>query len=256
MSAGVDPIRDAVGEHPLDNPVWSALTGPHAGLAIGRGLARRYPWDVAVFSALANHSAEAWRDLASLTEPGRAVYVFGAPPIRPPAGWTRVETSDGLQMVLDSGLEVLPALAPRVDGRRVSLRPLGADDVRAMVGLVRLTDPGPFRRRTIDLGGYVGIFHGEQLVAMAGERMRPPGYAEVSAVCTHPDVRRRGYASFLTAYVGRAILARGDVPFLHLVASNTAARAVYERLGFRVRQRVAVVGCAPPDGDDRDVTTR
>jgi predicted GNAT family acetyltransferase len=107
-----------------------------------------------------------------------------------------------------------------------------------MTALVELAEPGPFRPRTIDLGGYVGIFHDDELVAMAGQRMRPPGFCEVSAVCTHPSVRRRGYASVVTLAVAAGIIAQGERPFLHLAAPNTAALAVYERIGFEVRTEV------------------
>ena len=108
-----------------------------------------------------------------------------------------------------------------------------------MLALIELTEPGPFRPRTIELGGYVGIFHDDELVAMAGQRMHPPGYREISAVCTHPSARRRGYASILTAHVANEIAARGETPFLHLASGNDAARSTYEQIGFAVRTRVA-----------------
>ena len=138
-------------------------------------------------------------------------------------------------------LPAVPELGPRdpPTGRQVTIRPLGDDDVDAMVALVALTEPGPFRRRTIDLGGYIGIFHDDELVAMAGQRLRPPGYCEVSAVCTHPAARRRGYASILTTLVAAAIAERGETPFLHVADTNTSARAVYELLGFTTRRMVS-----------------
>jgi predicted GNAT family acetyltransferase len=118
------------------------------------------------------------------------------------------------------------------------MRDLELTDVDAMVELVALTEPGPFRPRTIELGGYVGIFHDAALVAMAGQRFRPPGFCEVSAVCTHPDVRRRGYASIVSAAVATAIAARGETPFLHVASTNLTAVAVYEQLGFVTRRMV------------------
>ncbi|MET0324393.1 MAG: GNAT family N-acetyltransferase [Ilumatobacteraceae bacterium] len=120
----------------------------------------------------------------------------------------------------------------------MTTRALTDADVDDMVALVALTEPGPFRPRTIELGGYVGIFHDDRLVAMAGRRLRPPGYVEVSAVCTHPDARRRGYASIVTAEVARAIAAEGDTPILHVATTNHSARAVYEQLGFHIRRVV------------------
>ena len=70
------------------------------------------------------------------------------------------------------------------------------------------------------------------LAAMAGERMRFPGYTEVSGVCTHPDFRGRGYAARLMCEVGRDILSRGETPFLHAFADNVGAIGLYEKLGF------------------------
>jgi ribosomal protein S18 acetylase RimI-like enzyme len=240
--------------HPLDNAVWSALSGPHAVHADGHGLARRYDPEVSVFAAVVDDTAEAWDDLAALTAPGQVAVLFRPPPIPLPDGWTRELSGDGLQMVLDGELARVPTPESDVDGPSVSIRPLGDDDVPAMTELVRITDPGPFRRRTIDLGGYVGIFHGDELVAMAGQRLRPTGYCEVSAVCTHPDARRRGYAAFVSARVAHEVLARGEVPFLHLAASNDAARAVYEGLGFRLRRPVSFVVVRPPADDEQNVT--
>ncbi len=43
-----------------------------------------------------------------------------------------------------------------------------------------------------------------------GERMHPPGYTEVSGVCTHPDFRGRGLARQLSAAVAMAIEARSE----------------------------------------------
>jgi predicted GNAT family acetyltransferase len=165
------------------------------------------------------------------------VVLFRTDGITPPAGWTEMFGGDGHQMVLTGPPAATPEL-PAVDpttGAAVTMRALADDDVDAMVALVALTEPGPFRQRTIELGGYLGIFHGTQLVAMAGQRLAPPGFREVSAVCTHPDARRRGYASIVTAAVSRNVLAQGETPFLHVAVTNTPAIPVYEQLGFTHR---------------------
>jgi predicted GNAT family acetyltransferase len=115
------------------------------------------------------------------------------------------------------------------------LRRLGTGDVAAMIELATLTEPGPFRDRTIELGNFYGILEGERLLAMAGQRMRVPGFVEVSAVCTHPDGRGRGYAGILMSEVIRDIVAEAAVPFLHAFADNPAVR-LYEKLGFSHRR--------------------
>jgi len=104
-----------------------------------------------------------------------------------------------------------------------------------MLALATLTKPGPFFARTHQLGDFVGVKRDGVLVAMAGERMKPAGFTEVSGVCTHPDHRGHGYAAGLSRIVAQRILARGEVPFLHAYATNTAAIAIYQALGFRLR---------------------
>jgi ribosomal protein S18 acetylase RimI-like enzyme len=224
-------------EHVLDNAGWHALTGPHAGFAEGDGRARRYRPDVSVFHAAADDSPEAWDSVAPLATRDGIVVLFRVGALTAPDGWNEVLAGDGYQMVLTEPLgdvPDLPATDP-VTGHAVTMRPLGDGDVDAMVALVELTEPGPFRRRTIELGGYIGVFHGDALVAMAGQRLAPPGYREVSAVCTHPDARRRGYASIVSAAVARTILERGETPFLHVAVDNAPAIPVYEQLGFATR---------------------
>jgi predicted GNAT family acetyltransferase len=138
---------------------------------------------------------------------------------------------------------VLGAVAdvPVPDARR-----LGPEDAGEMLALVELTRPGPFSVRTVELGHYFGVFVGGALVAMAGERLRVPGFTEVSAVCTHPDRRGRGLAAGLTALVARGIRARGDTPFLHHAADNHAARRVYEALGFEFRREIGYAAYGAP----------
>lgn len=225
----------------LDNAGWHALVGPHAEFAEGAGQARRYRADVSVFHAAPDDSSESWRDLAGLASRDGIVVVFRGSSVRPPVGWEQVFGGDGNQMVLASAAAAVPEL-PATDpatGCRVTMRTLADTDVEAMVALVALTEPGPFRPRTIELGGYIGIFHDEWLVAMAGQRLRPPGHCEVSAVCTHPDARRRGYASIVTMHVAAAIAARGETPFLHVASTNASARVMYEQLGFTTRRMVS-----------------
>jgi predicted GNAT family acetyltransferase len=75
---------------------------------------------------------------------------------------------------------------------------------------------------------------------MAGERMRLPGYTEISGVCTHPDFRGRGLARRLSATLAERILARGERPFLHAWKGNAPAISLYRQLGFGLRTEVNV----------------
>ncbi|MFY9931472.1 MAG: GNAT family N-acetyltransferase, partial [Streptosporangiaceae bacterium] len=115
---------------------------------------------------------------------------------------------------------------------------LGLADVPEMLALTGRTKPGPFLSRTVEMGTYLGIRRGGVLVAMAGERLHPPGWTEISAVCTDPAWRGHGLASRLVLAVAAGIRARGEIPFLHALASNVTAIRLYEELGFRLRRRV------------------
>lgn len=109
-----------------------------------------------------------------------------------------------------------------------------------MLELATLTEPGPFRMRTHELGAFYGIFENGRLMSMAGQRMRVPGCVEVSAVCTHPEARGRGYARALMLAVMGDIRNEGLTPFLHSWTFNHAAIRIYTDLGFVLRHRMYV----------------
>lgn len=214
--------------HILDNPAWSALTGPQAALAERHGRSARFPADLSMFAALTDPTdPDAWHDLGTLLRSGGEALI-AAPVVTPPPGWTYLGGASGVQLV-GAGLTAGP------DPEAVELT--GAD-VPEIINLVERTKPGPFRKRTIELGRYLGIRRDGVLIAMAGERMRLPGYTEISAVCTDPAFRGAGLASRLIRAVAAGIQARGDVPILHAAAENTGAIGLYEHLGFVFRTNV------------------
>ncbi len=210
----------------LDNPAYGSLCGPHDRLAQVCGRARRYPADVAPFLALPwPPSAQDWRDAAALVAPG--TYVAGrCDASEPPEGWRAVQAFDLVQMIEE-----------QVSGNdRAEAILLGAADVPEMLELVAQTEPGPFLKRTIELGDYLGIRRAGTLVAMAGERFRLDGWTEISAVCTKPGHRGQGLASGLMGALIAGIHQRSERAFLHVLSTNTGAIKLYEALGFRVRQ--------------------
>ena len=211
--------------HPLDNPARAALLGPHAAFAERTGAALRYRPDVSPFLALPDDpDPAAWRDAAALLGPGGTGLV--AVPLDPPPGWaTRLELP-GVQLV-ESGL----AAAPDAEAIR-----LGPADVPEMLALTARTRPGPFLAGTVELGTYLGLRRDGALVAMAGERLRPPGYAEISAVCTDPAWRGHGFGSRLIRAVAAGIRDRGETAFLHTGTGNAAALRLYRALGFTLRR--------------------
>ena len=219
--------------HPLDRPIWSALRGRQAGLALGDGrTALRFDPDYGLFAALADGSEASLAALPGLIPEGGEVALVEA--VAPPKvpGTVAGEPADVWQMVC-GGLTA--GGAPDFE-----ILDLTADDAAQMLALATLTKPGPFFSRTHRLGAFVGVKEGGALVAMAGERMKPDGFTEVSGVCTDPGHRGRGHAGALMRVVAGRIVARGETPFLHAYAHNRGAIGLYESLGFSLRREMTM----------------
>jgi ribosomal protein S18 acetylase RimI-like enzyme len=220
---------------PLDNPAWHSLELQPAFARI-EARVRRYLPEVDPIAALPDDAtSDDWGALAPTLAPGEAVHML-RPSFELPPTWTALHEGTVMQMV---GVE-------RPDDEyAIEFLDLGPADAPEMLELAAATRPGPFTTRTHELGRFVGIREGGRLVAMAGERFVLPGMTEVSAVCTDPVYRGRGWAAALAAEVARRIYDRGEVPFLHVVESNRTARRVYERIGFRDRAVLAHVLVSP-----------
>jgi predicted GNAT family acetyltransferase len=229
-------------QHPLDNPIWHALMSTHAHLAEGDALARRYPLHLAPFAAVREQTPEGFAALARALQPEGMAALFVTPLEPALPGWTHLRTFEVVQMTCEK-------LVPTPEPETIEL---GTRDVPEMLELVRLTEPGPFKDRTNELGTFYGVREsglnrGGKLVAMAGERIRLTGFTEISAVCTHPDFQRRGLARGLMHRISGEILARDEVPFLHVFAGNTNAIRAYETLGFKPRKTFTGVVIKTPE---------
>lgn len=215
----------------LDRPIWSALTTTQRHLAEGGPQALRYPVDMTPFADMADRSEASFAALGALMSGSQVAVLFTPEPVESPSGFKVVLADTGEQMIGS------PADSPL---RSAEIITLGASDVPAMMALTALTKPGPFALRTHELGTFLGIRAGGELVAMTGERMKPGRFVEMTAVCVHPDYRGRGYAQALLAAVARRIEARGDIPFLHVFSHNASAIALYRRQGMRSRRQLYV----------------
>ena len=222
----------------LDNPAWAALTGRHAHLASGDGPVRRYPAEVSPFSAV--ETPAALGVLADRMLEGDVAVLWAPNELEAPDGVELAMRFDCLQMV---AFDFRPATV--ADDADV----LGLADAQDMQDLTLLTKPGPFGLRTPDMGHYVGVHTDGKLVAIAGERMKPKGFTEISAVCVHPDHLGRGHARRLMSIVGKRIVADGRVPFLNVLPDNTGAIRLYETLGFTPRHMMKVHLLKKPGGD-------
>lgn len=222
-------------EHVLDRPVWHSLTGPLAPLARREGSAAGFDPAISPFVGAGGDGPDAWADLVRLVGPGNSGVLAGSPLPVPEALHVPFRLA-GYQMVAESWI-------PETDGEMADLGPADAAD---MLDLTDRTKPGPFQLRTHELGRYVGLRVDGRLVAMAGERMHPPGFTEISAVCTDPDFRGRGLAQRAMATIAAGIVARGETPILHVAGSNENAVRLYQRMGFVIRREIEFVAFVAP----------
>jgi ribosomal protein S18 acetylase RimI-like enzyme len=217
--------------HPLNTVIWRALTGAQASLAEGDDRARRYPPDIAPFAATVDTEPASLRSLLALIGGDDQIALFTAEEVDVPSALSVVRRAPVDQMVYeDAGACAAQPGAPIVA--------LSVADVPEMLALAKVTQPGPFGPRTIELGHYIGIRRQGVLVAMAGERMRLDGFTEISAVCVEPAHRGHGFAAELVRSLTSSIGARSAIPFLHVFSSNHAAIALYRKLGFALRRRM------------------
>ncbi len=222
----------------LDDPIWNALTSAHRSMARAKGRALRYAPDVSPLAALRDLSEDAFDDLRALAQAGEELALFTIEPVNVPPGWQIVRERFIDQMVCT---ELAPFDSP-------PLLALRDDDVPEMLALAAATQPGPFLSGTIRMGQYFGIRSADgRLVAMTGQRLALSGFTEISAVCTDPDFRGRGFARSLISRLAARVLGEGKIPFLHVKTEN-AAKIVYEKLGFRVRRPIRFTLIAPRNG--------
>ncbi|WNC88815.1 GNAT family N-acetyltransferase [Paraburkholderia sp. FT54] len=226
-------------EADLDRPIWVALTTKQAHLGYGEALARRYHPDVAPFAALARETPAAYQTLLQLLLPHEQAVLLSNESTGPIDGLQKTDVGVIHQMIArhrDAG---------SADDHEVSR--LGDADVKDMLDLVQKTKPGPFGKRTREMGNYIGIRERGRLIAMAGERMCVDGYVEISAVCVDEDYRGNGLAGRLVKVLRREIGQRGATPFLHVFSDNISAIGLYERLGFELRRTFHLIRVAHAD---------
>lgn len=218
--------------HILDNPVWNALNTGNEALGKGTDGVKYYRSDISPFVGLRENNKENLTALYNLIEAEEPFGLVVENKMTIEAPWVVIRCVPLFQMVCEQ-----PVMEKEVTEAMTDL-----DEVYIpqMTALAKLTQPGPFKEKTIDFGHYQGIFYDNQLVAMAGQRMYAPPYAEISAVCTHPDFTGRGFAAQLMLSQIKRITGKGEIPFLHVAAESLRAIKIYELLGFRKRKEMYV----------------
>ncbi len=218
--------------HILDRPIWTSLNSVHAKFSFGSNLARRFPDNISPFAAAQDESAQSLLKLAELIPEGGSIFVGQANAIVCPPGTRAAMRASAAQMLFDD-CEIQLENNPAIER-------LGNADASDMLELADLTNPGPFAEQTHLLGEYFGVKQDGRLIAMAGERLKQPGFTEISGVCTHPDFQRQGLARELCKTLVSRIIYRKECPYLHVFSNNAGAIKLYERLGFRIRKEIHV----------------
>ncbi len=216
--------------HVLDNPAWNALQSGNKHLAFGDNPVSYFDKEVSPFAALEENTEANFQLLYEQIRHNGPILFVTPVEIAFSKQWEVPRVIKGLQMVCDT--------ATMPDEVTAQLTPLTDDHIPQMLELTKLTNPGPFASRTINFGHYQGIFEDGKLVAMAGQRLHAFNYAEISAVCTHPDHTGKGYARQLLLNQINRIKAASGIPFLHVRYDNHRAIKVYESLGFATRIEV------------------
>ena len=217
----------------LDNPVWASLTGLHASFASGNDRIKLYPSEMVPFAAVSEPGIVLDEQTlkANLGSHEYVYFVGTVPDVR--SGRHSLITLDNILQMVRTAQSV-----PSADG--TALHRLERTDVPAMLDLTGRVYPAYFRARTIEMGTYYGVFDGSKLVAMAGLRMAPGSYREISGVCTDPAYAGRGYARALCERLTQAVLSAGGDVMLHMDIDNHRARKLYETLGFEVRREIGL----------------
>src|SRR5712671_4611385 len=125
--------------HPLDRPIWSALTTRQQALAEGGARALRYPTAISPFADLVDMSPESFAALGAMMSGSEIAVLFTPEAVIAPVEFKILLAETGEQMI---GTPVESSI------RGVEPVTLGVADVPDMMASTELTKPGPFSART------------------------------------------------------------------------------------------------------------
>ena len=212
-------------EKKLENPVWASLNETHKKFVIEYDGIQFYHPDICTFGAFTDvtKTANALNEYSKLSKNFFLVSENEIPQIDSNLVFLEKKI-EGCQMVLDNliDIEIAETIIPLTKNHR--------DEIYDLIWLVM---PGYYQKRSFEMGAFFGIFKEDKLVSISGQRLQSNDFIEVSAVVTHPDYTRRGYAKQLVAHTTKEILKSKKLPILHTNKGNSAI-PLYETLGYKV----------------------
>ena len=212
-------------EKKLENPVWASLNETHKKFVIEYDGIQFYHPDICTFGAFTDvtKTANALNEYSKLSKNFFLVSENEIPQIDSNLVFLEKKI-EGCQMVLDNliDIEIAETIIPLTKKHR--------DEIYDLIWLVM---PGYYQKRSFEMGAFFGIFKKDKLVSISGQRLQSNDFIEVSAVVTHPDYTRRGYAKQLVAHTTKEILKSKKLPILHTNKGNSAI-PLYEMLGYKV----------------------
>ena len=218
-----------VDEHKLDNPAWNSLSETHQRQSIAFEAIQFYDPNYCAFGG-ATDTEIAAKGIEHYSKLVNRFFIIG----EKPSLKKFLSLKNNLvcnQMILKTPIETelhenIVALHEKKQQQEVH-------------ELVNLVQPGYFRNKTVALGDYFGIYKGNTLVAVCGERMKMNAFTEISAIVTHPNHTRKGYAKQLIKHTTDKVFLENKIPYLHVLESNIHAISLYEKLGFITRRKIS-----------------
>lgn len=215
-------------DYKLDNPIWYALNETHKQYAVEFNSCKFYKPEYSPFGGMGKGgdtslATDQYSKLTSL------FYMVGDPPIAGSSARIKKQlTANQMILYKPFAFEITETIV-RLETQKQK---------KELYKLVNLVQPGFIRKKTAAMGTYFGIYSNKQLVAVSGERIEMNSYLEVSAVVTHPDFRKRGYAKQLLKQTTDKIFSDKKIPILHVDEHNAHAIQLYEQLGFVTRREI------------------
>jgi len=206
----------------LKDPFYNALHTTQKPLAMGTERIKKFPADVLPFVGLKEYDGNILHEIEPFMQANEEVFIKDLF-TNIPANWAVLNHVPVMQMVCTKPSEITITQ---------DIQLLCENDYGELFSVVDLVQPGYFKPNTHLLGKYYGIRKNGALVAVAGERLKITGFIEVSAVCTMPGHTGKGYAQQLMALLINQIFNAGNIPFLHVLATNTRAITLYKYLHF------------------------